>query len=188
MSFRSAFYNHWFIFSCSIFSSGLVAGLAIDRYFFEQYKSLSGVEKDGFSSDISILRDLVKRQQQEIYDLNNGLSSTREALLQKGNKIGVDNLSIQNLSQKYTDLNQEYQKLSTWYSTLQSQYRTAQTNCSVTSKINELEYEKRNFENQLKSVNRVFDSNVEETKQDIRLQIQQNHERLLDLQSRLSCS
>ena len=142
---------------------------------------------DNEISNISDLNEQVKSQKQDIVQLTSALSSARANLSNGQSKIALDDVSMQTLNNKYSNLVQDYNKLASWYSTLQSQYKTAQSNCNVMSKLNQLELEKRNLGNQLKSVS-VFDRDVEKTKQDIRWQIQQNHERLMDMQNKLNCS
>lgn len=186
MSLTSLFYENPIIFYCSLVILGFGAGIATDQFFVERFKELTGVEKYSLISENSKLNETVKLQKQKIDELYSSLSSTQVELSNRQSKIGSDNYSIQTLNQKYNDLYQQYQKLNQLYNNSQNQYQIAQFNCNIMTRLNSLESEKRSLVNQLNSVN-VFDRDIEGTKQDIRLQIQQNHDKTINLQSNLKC-
>lgn len=187
MSLSSLFYDHPLIFGCSLFLAGLSSGIAVEKFFSDRVNQIENVSKQELSTDVLQLQDTVNSQHQSIQVLTSELSAARDELSNRGNQIGSNGLSLQVWKQKYATLSNDYEKLSGWYTSLSANYRLAQNNCNVLSKINELERQAKHLDNQLRSVD-VFDRDIEGTKRDIRAQMQQNHERLINLQSKLSCS
>lgn len=187
MSLSSMFYEHYLIVGCSLIILGFSAGFGANQVLVERYKDETSAQKETLSSDVTELNEKLKAKDEELKGLYSALSSTRNDLANGQRRVASDDSSIQSLNQKYSNLSQDYTKLLSWYNSLQGQYKVAQGNCSIYSKVNQLELEKRTLETQLRSVD-IFDPNVENKKQDIRWQMQQNHERLMNLQSKLSCS
>lgn len=166
---------------------GFGFGISFIVFFSENYDKLREAQKENLSSNVSSLKESVSFQKEEIQRLTNLLITKNQLANQQQVLLSQRTNELNELKNSYNTLSQYYQNLGGSSNQLQGRLNTAQQNCSVMAKINQLESEKRNLVNQLTSVD-VFNKNIETTKADVRLQLQQNHERIVGLQDKLSCS
>lgn len=187
MSYFNPFYDHPLIVGIVIAISGFGVGFGVNQYFSDHYNKVETVAKESLSKDVGELQGQVLSQDQTIQSLSSQLATARDELVSRSSKNGSDGMSIQLLNQKYTSLSGDYNQLSGMYKSLQGEYRKAEQNCNALNRIGFLEQKGRNLENQLRSVGSdVFDKNPEVSRQNILMQLNQNHEQLMSLQQQLS--
>lgn len=186
MSFFNYFYEHPFVFGCSLVLGGFTSGFAVNQYFSDHLHKVESIETGRLSDDVSTLQQQVLSKDDSIQTLSSELANARDELIQQRNVSGSGDTSLQLLNQKYSSISQDYSKLLGMYKDLQFNYQKAQQNCDALSRISFLEQKRRTLESQLSSVQYdTFEKDPVGKKNEIQILLSQNHEQLLNLQRQL---
>lgn len=196
MSAFDSFYGHKLLGPLMYFILGFSSGIGAFIVFNDEYDKHRDAQKEKLESDVQDLKDnivvykeRVESLQSSISAKNNLITQQADLIRQRNDELQTMNLNFSKLKSSYDTLSQYYQNLGGSSTQLQSKLNTAQQNCSLMTKINQLELEKKNLVTRINDVSSdVFNTNKEVLKADLRYQLQQNHERLMGLQEKLNCS
>lgn len=187
MSILNLFYEHPLVMGSSLVLAGFSSGFAVSQYFADQVGKVENISKETLTNNVSELQDKVIAQDQRIYSLTSELAQARDELVNRSNRSGSDGVALKISDEKYSTVVQDYNQLAARYQVLQANYSKAQQNCNVLDRLRALEQKRSRLETSLSAVQYdTFEKDPAGRRAEITMQMQQNHQEILELQRNLT--